>query len=93
MTIVWNIEVAILYLENEDVLDFLARVKCCITLIEQDSISSISYEMPDSIWLELLFLDGLSETEKQGAIKDNNVNSIEELIEVLFEVFPNNKIY
>ena len=76
--------------EEEDILDFFLRVKCCIILIEQDSLASIPKEMSkvSNGWLKLLFLHGLSDTEKQEAVQTYQVQSIEGLVDVLLEVTP-----
>ena len=71
---------------HEDSEAYLVRIRCVVSLLTNNTISTDSMEDlpdPEGIWVKLLFLIGLDDMEQNLIIEESDTKSIPELCKVL----------
>merc|ERR1719312_1779622 len=74
--------------EEEDILAYLVRVKCCVTLIaDADHLNTSLKNLPANLntWMRLLFLSGLRGHDEQLLAKSFSIESLDELMDAILE--------
>ena len=74
--------------EEEDILAYMVRVKCCVSLIaDADHLNTSLKNLPANLstWMRLLFLCGLRGYNEQLLTKSFSVESLDELMDAIVE--------